>query len=1029
MKIPTKRYLERLPSFHDLDLFDLNSSNGIDPDLNDICKPIRCRYFSPASFASARPKNNQSHFSLLHSNIRSLKHNFENLQTHLLCELKFNFSVIGLSETRIYNSTASDSIPMLPNYKFESVPTPLSAGGVGMYIDENLNYTVVERITNEAFQALWVQIEVSPKRNVLCCVTYRQHNSPESFLDYFEDALVRFSATGKPIYVLGDININILRAKTCKYSQKFLSCLQSFALMPTIDKPTRVYSNSATLIDNIFTNKLDDYFASGNIVSDITDHFSQFLILQSLVLPVQPKKIILRDFSRFSEKTFLQEMSQIDWAMLLVGDINKIFSTFYNKLNKITNKHAPFRTLSKRKAKQMSKPWMTRGLKKSIKVKNELFFTGDKDKYKYYRNKITVLTRISKKNYFYNFFESNINNMKKTWDGINNLINKKMKCKTAINKMKRIEDNSVSSNQSEISNILNKHFATIGHNLASKIPPSSSSFLSFMPPRLSSVGSFVFKPVIQGEIEDEIRLLPLNKAAGLYSTPVRILKTASHLLSYPLATMINKSVQMGVYPNKLKHAKIIPVYKSDDIIDPNNYRPISLLSIFNRIFEKVMCNRLQIFLDKHEVLYYSQYGFRKNCSTEHALIDIVSKIQSNIDKKLYSCGVFIDLKKAFDTVDYSILLSKLDYYGIRGIINNWFSSYLTNRYQTTQIGCHISQKELCRCGVPQGSVLGPILFLIYINDIYMSSDKFYFYLFADDTNLLYANSNLKVLEATVNYELSKVSSWLMVNKLTLNVQKSNFVIFHPRQRRVDYNVKISVFDNNKNKYVPLERKNYVKYLGVLIDSKLTWQDHISYISSKISKTVGIISRLRHFVPIDILANIYRSLIQPYLLYGLTVWGQAAQTYLEKLLILQKRAMRFIFFAPYRTHAISFFHSLNLLPLSFLYFKSVSSIMYDVSKDAAPESISRLFATSSETHNYNTRFASSGNFQIKHARTNYILKSFSSIGARMWNSIPLNIRALPKQKFKATLHSQLLSILVEEDSYIDTHTLISAMSKL
>ena len=268
---------------------------------------------------------------------------------------------------------------------------------------------------------------------------------------------------------------------------------------------------------------------------------------------------------------------------------------------------------------------------------------------------------------------------------------------------------------------------------------------------------------------------------------------------------------------------------------------------------------------------------------------------------------FIDLKKAFDTIDHYILLQKLYHYCIRGIINDWFHSYLTERVQSTLIGSKVSTKLPTACGVPKGSVLGPLLFLLYVNDLCRSSDKLSFYLFADDTNLLYADKDINSLERVVNAELSKAQEWLVANRLTLNAKKSNFVIFHPYRKKLDLDVILKIFDIETNDFVLLDQKTYIKYLGILIDSNLTWKYHISYITSKISKTIGVIARLRHFVPIatSTLLTLYRSLLSPYLLYDFTVWGQAPQICLNQILVLQKRALRRIYFAPYRSSAVCF----------------------------------------------------------------------------------------------------------------------------
>ncbi len=299
----------------------------------------------------------------------------------------------------------------------------------------------------------------------------------------------------------------------------------------------------------------------------------------------------------------------------------------------------------------------------------------------------------------------------------------------------------------------------------------------------------------------------------------------------------------------------------------------------------------------------------------------------------------------------------------------------------------------------------------------MSSDKLNFYLFADDTNLLYADKSLKSLESVVNSELIKVYNWLTANKLTLNVKKSNCIIFRPYQKRIDYPIDIKIYDHNTKSFISLELKDYVKYLGIIIDANLTWKPHIDYMALKISKTIGIISRLRHFVPTNTLLNIYRSLVFPYLQFGIALWGQAANIHMDKLLKLQKRVLRLIYFTDYKAHAVPLFIHSNNLPVNMIFIKSIMDIMHDY-----------LFTFTSEIHTYNTKSISSEMYHVKYSRTNQRRCSFTRIGVKVWNCIPLKIRKLSKNKFKKEIKSTLRDIFCEEDSCLDTPSIIKKLNK-
>ena len=311
----------------------------------------------------------------------------------------------------------------------------------------------------------------------------------------------------------------------------------------------------------------------------------------------------------------------------------------------------------------------------------------------------------------------------------------------------------------------------------------------------------------------------------------------------------------------------------------------------------------------------------------------------------------------------------------------------------------------------------------------MASDKLTFYLFADDTNLLYADKNLKSLKTIVNCELNKVVVWLIANKLSLNINKTNYIIFHPYQKRINSNIHIKAYDSRTKTFFDLESKDHVKYLGVIIDQHLSWKHHINYIALKISRNIGIISRLRHFVPLKTLLSIYNSLISPYISYGLIAWGQASKSHLEKILILQKRAVRLINFLTFSTHAIPYFAHSNILPITMLYFKLSSTLMLDITTNSAPQNICNLFTSTQDIHQYNTRSASSGNYYyINYSRLNHHKNSFSIVGAKIWNSIPESYRGLPKHIFKKKIQALLFETLETLDSYADISALISEIRK-
>ena len=488
-----------------------------------------------------------------------------------------------------------------------------------------------------------------------------------------------------------------------------------------------------------------------------------------------------------------------------------------------------------------------------------------------------------------------------------------------------------------------------------------------------------------------------NSSSGHDELPPFVAKTCINEFIEPITYMINESLKSGVFPSELKIARIVPIFKSGDPSLLNNYRPISVLSFFSKIFEKIVYNIVFDFLYENKVLYDYQFGFRSKHSTQHALITLVERITTSLDVGNIVISLFIDFKKAFDTVNHQILLRKLYAYGIRGTLLKWFEDYLTGRTQYVIYDGIKSEVKEVKCGVPQGSILGPLLFIITMNDICNVSDLLFAIMYADDTCLLINGNDLHTLIKQLNSELQCLSDWFKSNKLSLNTKKTFYMIFHrARLKNTDHrNMDVIMDHSTLTKVVSL------KYLGVIVDHKLNWIDHITYVKNKISKGIGIMYKARRYLNKVSLKNLYYAYIYPYFTYCIEVWGSAAKCHVNSLSLLQKKIIRIMTFSPYLAHTAPIFIDLAILPFNKIFIDRIGITMFKVEYELFPKSVTQMFTKNKDIHSHNTR-----NRNLLRMSTG--TKNFSYHSARIWNTIASKISInVSLSQFKATLKKYLL----------------------
>lgn len=819
--------------------------------------------------------NISKYFNIAHTNIRSLKANLNLLESQIHPILQ-NLDVLVLSEIWI-----KDNQKALYNIKsFRPIFNTREhnqSGGIAMYVKDNIKFKIIES-QNLFKTAEIIQIYIKQTDTNILAIYRINKTNINTFNNELEDFLQK--NIGQKFIIIGDINIDNLKNNTQVNNYKDIYA--KFGFLSTITKHTRQQNNIKSAIDHIFINKIDKININTiNYEASLTDHnIIAIKIKNKQKNPVKENKYYYK--KHIDYQTYEQHI--IQYKHILIND-NDNMQNISDKINDMiyycTLKSLIINKIEKQNKKYKNE-WMNQEIFDLINYKNNIYklikqfpnYIPYKTQHKNIIRQIKSKIKIQKKNYYSQIYKDNKNNSKNKWKFINKILGN-----THKKKQSTFPDNNSIINTL---NNMNTHFVDIikkldiqnyndiqNWNENNKIPYFNNSIY--------------FYDVDLKELTEIINKINTTAAIGIDQITISHIKPILKHKPNLLIKFINNSIKQHYYPHSARISKVIPIYKTGNKNDPNNYRPIAINSIISKIFESLINNRIQDFFDKHNIIAQNQFGFKKNTSTSDALLYITNIITQSINENKNTIAIFLDISKAFDSINHKILIKKLYKYGIRGYILEWIESYLDNRSQITYHKSYSSKILKIKQGIPQGSILSSLLFNVFINDYCLMESEALKVNYADDSALVYINLNKINNLNNINKDLKKIHYWFTINKMKINQNKTKFINFTTK-KQPSLQIKFHNFNCNINtcSCPQIQQTIIFKYLGIIFQENLKWNQHIDNICTKLRIIQTNIYYLKNLLPQQILIDIFFAFAYTKIIYALEIYGATFSTTINKI---------------------------------------------------------------------------------------------------------------------------------------------------